>query len=90
MTDVRPHPWEGETMTLPTRVDGRPIVAGIKERTTPKDGAAHQWIVIVETIPGHFQILRLSYRQDNFRHTRLAIRDDYTAAVTEMASRVHL
>lgn len=54
------NPWQGETRTLPERLDGQRVVAHIKLPTKPIH-VTHQWIALVEIGGGFFNLYAVAY-----------------------------
>lgn len=88
-------PWPGETMPLPSRVDGKRIVAAIKVPTRNVElnasGIArvrpHQWEVVLEWSAGLFSELRLVYRAGKFESHSEVVGLSYEDAVLRMIGR---
>ncbi|HYJ33792.1 MAG TPA: hypothetical protein VE326_11285 [Candidatus Binatia bacterium] len=62
MTSARP--WQGETRTLPERLDGQRVVAHIKLPTRPIH-LTHQWIAVTEVSNStvFFDLVAVAYQE---------------------------
>jgi hypothetical protein len=78
------YPWPGENMPLPVRVDGQRVLSAIKLLPVIHQ-PLHQWLVVTECPGALFSLLRVSYRDGQYRtDDSVGLIASYAEAVTWM------